>query len=760
MRREIGFAVRATPRRPLLALAAWSVPEALPTAISGAAIARAVDAGFLAGRPLVGLAWLGAFLLAGFVGAVGARQVYRRLGDLVEPFRDELVRRVVGGALRHGVHGRADDGAVARLTRQVEIVRDTHAGLIVLLNQFVVTVIGVVIGLLSISPLIALLMLPPFLLGFLAFLATLGLSATRQRHAVRAEERLAATAGLVLAGIRDVSATGTQAYATGLAAGPIDAQAAAERALARAAVLRTLCFAIGGWLPMVVLLLAGPWLVSRGFTAGAIMGGLTYVLIGLQPALRNVHAGLGGAGLRFVVTLGRILDASRPPEPRATGATRPHGYGLDLRGVTFAYGPHAEPVLRELDLTVPEGDHLAIVGPSGIGKSTLAGLLCGLLSPDGGTVRVGGVAAAELPPGVLAGTRVLIPQEAYVFAGTVLDNLTYLRPDATPAQVDDAVTAVGADALVSRLGGYPAGLNPAELSAGERQLLALARAYLSPAPLVVLDEATCHLDPVAERRAEKAFAARNGTLIVIAHRVSSALRAERVLVVDGARPAIGDHRSLLARSPLYRELLGHWEAGAGEQPRRAGTGEQERLPSVYGQVRRGGGLPLAGASMTLTDLAGRQLDRACTDGLGRYRLRAREGGRFLVICASTPHRPQAHTVTVAGAAQVRHDVVLPSDAGSLSGRVREADDGSAHGMPAVVVTLIQAGGEVTAATVTDTDGRFRFAELAGGSYTLTVVATAVRPLARTVEVPAAAHVERDLVVQRDRDQLRAGKVHR
>jgi ATP-binding cassette subfamily C protein len=116
--------------------------------------------------------------------------------------------------------------------------------------------------------------------------------------------------------------------------------------------------------------------------------------------------------------------------------------------------------------------------------------------------------------------------------------------------------------LVVRLGGTGAELVPGELSAGERQLLALARAYLSPAPLVVLDEATCHLDPVAERRAEEAFAGRGGTLIVIAHRISSALRARRVLVLDGAGATVGDNDTLRATSPLYRELLGHWEVTA------------------------------------------------------------------------------------------------------------------------------------------------------------------------------------------------------
>lgn len=580
MRREVRVGLDALPRRRVLALAGWSLPEALPAAVSGLAVARAVDDGFLVGRPLVGLAWLGTFVLAGVVGAVGSRQVYRRVGELVEPFRDDLVGRVVGGALRHTVAGSADDGAVARLTRQIELVRDAFAGLIVLVSRFVLTVAGVVVGLTSTEPLVLLLVLPPFLLGVGLYVATLGVSAARQRAAVRAEERLAAAAGPVLGGVRDLVAAGAEEHGAALVAAPIAEQAAAERALARVAALRTLCFAMGGWLPLVAVLLAGPWLVSRGVTAGAIMGGLTYVLFGLQPALRALEAGLAGAGLRFVVTLGRILDAAAPPavEPAASAGrtVAPTSPELRVRGMSFAYGPHAEPVLRDVDLSVRAGEHVAVVGPSGIGKSTLAGLLCGLLRPGSGEVRLGGVPVAELPAAELAALRVLIPQETYVFTGSIRENLTYLRPAAPDAEIDEAVRAVGAETLVARLGGPGAAVDPTALSAGERQLLALARAYLSPAPVVVLDEATCHLDPVAEARAEQAFAERPGTLVVIAHRISSALRADRILVMNGADLLLGTHDELLARSPLYADLVGHWADAS-----RAGASRIAQGPRAY-----------------------------------------------------------------------------------------------------------------------------------------------------------------------------------
>ena len=556
-------------RRELLSLAAWSNVEALPAFLSGRLVAQAVDDGFLAEAPETGFLWLGVLALSVVAGAWGTRQVFLRLAGIVEPFRDDLVTRVVTGSLRRSTRAgwSADSAGVARVTRQVEIAREAYASVLMVVQGFVVTTVSALLGLLTLAPELLVLVGPPLLLGLGLFVAALAGVAARQRSSILAEERIAETAGVVAGALRDVVAAGAEERIEASLGAPIEEQARATRRLARFAAIQTVTIAVGGWLPVVLILLAGPWLVGRGATAGTILGALTYVFGGLLPALESLVRRLGNTGLWLLVTLTRIVEASHEPEPPATDSPdgrvrpRPAGHEVTLRDVTFGYGRTAEPVIRDLSLVVPDGDHLAVVGPSGVGKSTLAGLIAGMLEPQAGEIRLGGVAVSELDGPAAALHRVLIPQEAYVFAGTLWENVTYLHQDATPEEIDRAVARLGAAPLAERLGGYAAEVHPPALSAGERQLITLVRAYVAPAPLVILDEATCHLDPAAEARVERAFAARPGTLIVIAHRISSAMRARRILVLDGTEVLIGGHEDLLERSPLYRDLVGRWEAG-------------------------------------------------------------------------------------------------------------------------------------------------------------------------------------------------------
>ncbi|WP_406473331.1 ABC transporter ATP-binding protein [Streptomyces platensis] len=568
--------------RVLLLLAGWSLLESAHTFLGGYGLAKALDQGFLAGRTGVGLIWLGVTALAVIVGGLAGRGVFRGLADLVEPLRDGLVRQVVSRSLTHAVERPArvaDSAVVSRLTNQTEIARDSFAGLVLVARSFVFTAAGAVLGLLSLAPQLLLIVVPPLAAGLLLFLATLRPMAARQRAFLQADEDLATQFGAVAEGLRDVVACGAQQRTADQAYGVIEDEARAARQLARWAAVRCLALGLAGQLPILLLLVTAPWLLRQGLTPGAVLGALAYLTQSLLPALHTLMNALGSAGTRLLVVLDRLTTGPGPapehpgapppataqePAPRAPAP--PGDPRVELRAVTFAYGPAAQPVLHDLDLTVEPGEHLVVVGPSGIGKSTLTALVAGLLEPGHGEIRLAGRpvrAPSGTDPSLL---RVLIPQQAYVFSGTLRENLLYLCPDgASTAALEAASDAVGLNALVHRLGGFDAPLDPGALSQGERQLIALGRAYLSPAPLVLLDEATCHLDPAAEMRAERAFAERPGTLIVVAHRITSARRADRILVLDGNRATCGTHDELLERSPLYRDLAGSWQPDAPER---------------------------------------------------------------------------------------------------------------------------------------------------------------------------------------------------
>ncbi|MFD4134516.1 ATP-binding cassette domain-containing protein [Streptomyces goshikiensis] len=576
--------------RSLRRLALWSLLESAHTFLGGYAVARALDDGFLAGRTGTGLGWLAVAGAGALLGALALRGVFGGLADLVEPLRDGLVRRSVRQAIGRAVAdpGRAGDaGAVSRLTQQTEMARDSFAGLVLVARSFVFTALGALLGLAALDPVLLVLVLPALLLGTAGFLATLRPMAHVQRAALDADEALSARAGELGAGLRDVVACGGGASAGAPVELLIAAQERLTGRLARWTALRTLALGVAGRLPVVALLAGTPWLLGRGVSAGAVAGALTYLVQSLLPALDALMTAVGAAGTRLVVVLDRFCTPAPAPGPDSGAvpegpaadagpapATAPvHGpaaaaAAVELRGVRFAYGPRAQPVIDGLDLTVGAGEHLAVVGPSGIGKSTLTALIAGLLAPGGGTVRVAGAPARSVPvraaPGQGSGPdlrRTLLPQQAYVFTGTVRENLTHLCPGPVPgAEVERAAAALGADGLVDRLGGLDGAVDPARLSPGERQHLALTAAYLSPAPLLLLDEATCHLDLRTEERAERALAERPGTLVVVAHRISSAARADRVLVLDGTRAVCGTHAELPARSPLYRDLVGLWNA--------------------------------------------------------------------------------------------------------------------------------------------------------------------------------------------------------
>ncbi|MEW2633730.1 ABC transporter ATP-binding protein [Streptomyces sp. NPDC048389] len=553
-------------KRTLFGLVALSAAESVQTFLGGYGVARALDDGFLRADTVTGLLWLALAAGAILLSAPVTRRVFALLADLTEPLRDALVRRAVVHALRKATApgGSVDGTAVSRLTSQTEIARDSFAGLVLTARSFVFVAAGAAVGLLSLAPQFLLIVLPPLLLGVALFVASLLPMARAQHRYLDADEAVGRHAQSVRTALRDIVACGTQEAAAAQGRLDIDEAAAATRSMARWAAVRTLSVAVAGQLPVFLLLICTPWLLGQGVTAGALAGALTYLLQALLPALHSLMTVLGAAGARLLVVLGRLTEpypdtAVAGPPAAGPGPAPPTGRAaVELRGVRVSFGSRARPVLDGMDLTVNEGEHLAVVGPSGIGKSTLLLVAAGTLAPTAGAVRLAGQAIG--PPSLpeLTGLRALLPQDAYVFTGTLRDNLCYLHPDAPRAAVEETVRALELEPLAARVGGLDAMLTPRTLSQGERQLIALGRAHLSLAPVLLLDEATSHVDPSTEAVAERALAARPGTLVVVAHRLSSALRADRVLVLDGTHAQCGTHEDLLVRSALYRDLVGHW----------------------------------------------------------------------------------------------------------------------------------------------------------------------------------------------------------
>ncbi|WP_406244647.1 ATP-binding cassette domain-containing protein [Streptomyces anulatus] len=569
----------------VLRLAGWSLLEFAQTFLGGFGVARALDDGFLAGRPTTGLLWLAVAAVAVLPSVPAARGVFGRLADLVEPLRDGLVRRAVSRALSGALDrsGDVSTRSLSQVTHQSEIARDGWAGLVLTLRSFVFTVAGAVTGLLALSPALLLIVLPPLVLGSALFLGTLPPMAARQRDYLAADEEYAAHAGRLAASVRDIAAAGAAGRTVAESRALAEEQLAASRSLARWSGVRVLALAVCGRFPPLLLLLGAPWLLRNGLTPGALVGALTYLTQALAPAVQALMTMLGTVGGRLVVVLDRFTDAPPPPPaedppPSRDAAPPPRGTPVaELHEVSFAYGPGAHPVLDRLSLTIGAGEHLAVVGPSGSGKSTLAAVLAGTERPTGGAVRWRG---RPVRPADATSVRVLLPQHAYVFSGSLRDNLRYLRPDARDREIAAMVDALGLEALLSRLGSLDAAVEPDRLSQGERQLVALGRAYLAAPPLLILDEATSRLDPAAETRAELAFGALPGALVVVAHRLSSARRAGRILVMDGPRTQCGTPDELQRSCALYRDLAGLWEpedAGQSDE-----TGEPEEPGGTVG----------------------------------------------------------------------------------------------------------------------------------------------------------------------------------
>lgn len=282
--------------------------------------------------------------------------------------------------------------------------------------------------------------------------------------------------------------------------------------------------------------------------------------------LANVY-NLAQASLAALAKLFQLLDVRPAVAERSDAAAlaAPVAGDLSMDTVDFRYGEDL--VLEGFDLEVPSGQRLAVVGETGAGKSTVAKLLMRFYDPTSGSVRIDDQDLRSLTFASRAETISLIPQDGFLFDGTLRDNFRYAIPDAADQEIWDVCRAMGIDDWVR---GLPEGLDTevrergSRFSAGERQLVALGRAFLADPAVVVLDEATSNLDPETEVQVEGALRVllADRTAVVIAHRLRSAERADRVVMVDAGRIiADGSHDELVATSPAYQELVEVWERG-------------------------------------------------------------------------------------------------------------------------------------------------------------------------------------------------------
>ncbi|MBK5248370.1 MAG: ABC transporter ATP-binding protein [Actinomycetales bacterium] len=320
-------------------------------------------------------------------------------------------------------------------------------------------------------------------------------------------------------------------------------------------------------LALGAVVVAGTMLGIAGeITVGALVAFLFLVQIFTGPVqsatevLNELQNAV--AGWRRVISIVHTpLDVDEPERPQPPGPRGPAT--LELEGIEFAY-PGGDLVLRDINLTVPAGARVAIVGETGSGKTTLAKLLTRLMDPTRGRVRINGVDLRDLSLSDLHARVVIVPQEGFLFDGTIATNVAYGRSGASPARVEETLGELGlSDWLATMPRGVQTdvGQRGESLSAGERQLVAIARAYLADADVLVLDEATSAVDPATEARINRALDGLTSgrTSVAIAHRLSTAEAADLVVVVDAGRIVeVGTHAELATGGGRYAQMHSSW----------------------------------------------------------------------------------------------------------------------------------------------------------------------------------------------------------
>ncbi len=321
-----------------------------------------------------------------------------------------------------------------------------------------------------------------------------------------------------------------------------------------------------GVLATAIAIGAGGWLAKNGeVSVGTVIAVVLLLSSLFEPVQQlsqlynTVQSATASLDKMF-----QILDTVPDVDERVDAVDLPSRGALEVEALTFSYPGTEAPVLKDVSLTVAAGERLALVGPTGAGKSSLAKLMARLYDPDEGIVRFAGIDVRDASLASLRTRVAVVPQEGFLFDGTISDNLRLARADATDDDIREALRAI--DAL-ERFEAFPDGLatevreRGSRLSAGERQLVSLGRAALVDPAVLVLDEATSSLDPGTEALVEHALdrLMQGRTTIVVAHRLSTVQRADRIAVVDhGELVELGSHDQLIGLGGRYSALAEAW----------------------------------------------------------------------------------------------------------------------------------------------------------------------------------------------------------
>jgi ATP-binding cassette, subfamily B, bacterial len=314
-----------------------------------------------------------------------------------------------------------------------------------------------------------------------------------------------------------------------------------------------------------LLLIGGDMVLHHRLQVGVLVAFILYLGSFFQPIQQLVQLYNTYQQGQAAVTKLRELLATDPTVAESPAAYQlpPAQGSVTFDAVSFGYDP-ATPVLTDIDIRVAAGETVAFVGATGAGKSTIAKLVTRFYDPTSGRVLIDGHDLRDVTLTSLRRQLGLVPQEPFLFTGTIRDNVGFARPEAPDDEIRQAIRAVGLEELIDRL---PSGLDTPvhergqSLSSGERQLIALARAFLAGPRVLILDEATSNLDLKSEMKVEAALDVllQGRTAILIAHRLSTAMHADRIIVVDDGRIAeSGPHAELLARDGLYAAMFRTW----------------------------------------------------------------------------------------------------------------------------------------------------------------------------------------------------------